>query len=159
MVEKELRVRKIEQGTVIDHISPGMALRVLSILGMTGREGHILSIAMNVPTGKNTNQRKDIVKIENKELELNDINKIALISPNATINIIRDFNVTSKEQVKLPLELKDIVKCMNPNCITNSREPIKSHFAVENKEPILLRCLYCNIIMDRKDILKNIIFK
>ena len=159
MVEKELRVRKIKQGTVIDHISPGTALRVLSILGMKGKEGHILSIAMNVPTGKNQSKRKDIVKIENKELDLADINKIALISPHASINIIRDYKVVNKEKVKLPEELKDIVKCMNPNCITNSREPIQSHFTVETKEPILLRCFYCNIIMDLKDILKNIIFK
>ncbi len=156
MVEKELRVRKIKQGTVIDHISPGTALRVLSILGIMGKEGHILSIAINVPTGKNQSNRKDIVKIENKELEITDINKIALISPHATINIIRDYKVVSKEKVKLPSELKDIIKCINPNCITNSREPIKSHFTVENKEPILLRCNYCNIIMDLKDILKNI---
>jgi len=159
LVEKELRVRKIKQGTVIDHISPGTALKVLIILGITGKEGDIISIAMNVPTGKNSIDRKDIVKIENKELNLADINKIALISPNATINIIRNFEVISKEQVKFPSELKDILNCVNPNCITNSREPIKSHFIVENKEPILIRCAYCNVIMDIKDIFKNIKFK
>ena len=159
MVETELRVRKIEQGTVIDHISAGNALKVLYILGITGNEGDIISIAINVPTRKNIQIRKDIVKIENKELDLADINKIALISPNATINIIRNFKVVSKEKVNLPSELKNILKCVNPNCITNSREPVQSHFIVENKEPILLRCLYCNVIMDRKDILKNIIFK
>ncbi len=159
MVEKELRVRKIKQGTVIDHISPGTALQVLYILGITGKEGDIISIAMNVPTVKEGIKRKDIVKIENKELNLADINKIALISPAATINIIRDFEVVSKETVKLPRELKDILNCMNPNCITNYREPIKSHFLVESIEPILIRCVYCNMIMDRKDILKNLAYK
>ena len=156
MVEKELRVRKIKQGTVIDHISPGTALKVMNILGIRGKEDDIISIVMNVPTGKNGTTRKDIVKVENKELNLADINKIALISPDATINIIRNFEVVSKEQVKFPSELKGILNCVNPNCITNSREPIQSHFVVENKEPIMVRCKYCNVIMERKEILKNI---
>ncbi|MHA1379336.1 MAG: aspartate carbamoyltransferase regulatory subunit [Candidatus Helarchaeota archaeon] len=156
MVEKELRVRKIKEGTVIDHISPGTALKVLNILGIKGKEGAIISIAINVPTGKNGIKRKDIVKIENKELNLADINKIALISPNTTINIIRNFEVVSKQQVKFPSELKGIVNCVNPNCITNSREPIQSHFVVVTKDPISIKCKYCNVIMERKDILKNI---
>lgn len=154
--DKELRVKKIEQGTVIDHIEAGSALKVLSILGITGKEGYIISIAMNVPTKKSPNGRKDIVKIENKELNIADINKIALISPNATINIIRDYEVFNKERVKLPSELKNILKCVNPNCITNSGEPVQSNFTVESKKPIMIKCSYCNFIMDLKDILKNI---
>lgn len=156
MEEQEQRVKKIEQGTVIDHIDAGNALKVLSILGITGKEGYIISIAMNVPTKKNPSGRKDIVKIENKELHPADINKIALISPNATINIIRDYEVFSKEKVKLPSQLKNILKCVNPNCITNSGEPVQSSFTVESKEPIMIKCSYCNFIMDLKDILKNI---
>ena len=92
--DKSLRVRKIKNGTVIDHISPGNALNVLKIVGITGKEGMIISIAKNVSSGKST--QKDVVKIENKELAPEEINRIALISPNASINIIRNYDVVQK---------------------------------------------------------------
>ena len=84
---KEFKVMPIKDGTAIDHITPGMELKVLKILGITGMKESIVSVAMNVPSGKC--ERKDIVKIENRELAPHEINKIALIAPNATFNIIR----------------------------------------------------------------------
>ncbi|MEM2428402.1 MAG: aspartate carbamoyltransferase regulatory subunit, partial [Candidatus Bathyarchaeia archaeon] len=111
MVEKELRVSKIEDGTVIDHITAGYALAVLRIIGLTGKEGNIISILMNVPSQKLG--RKDIVKVENRELREDEVHKIALIAPNATINIIRNYEVVEKNKVKLPKIIKGVIKCAN----------------------------------------------
>jgi aspartate carbamoyltransferase regulatory subunit len=153
MVEKELRVSKIKDGTVIDHITAGYALAVLRIIGLTGREGNIISILMNVPSQKLG--KKDIVKVENRELKEDEVHKIALIAPNATINIIRNYEVVEKNKVKLPKIIKGVIKCANSTCITNSGEPVQPTFIVESVEPLKLRCHYCRIVMTREDIIKQ----
>ncbi len=154
-MEEELRIRKIRDGTVIDHITAGYALSVLRILGITGREGFVVSIAMNVPSKKLG--KKDIVKVEGRELKAEEVNKIALIAPRATINIIKDYAVVKKIRVNLPEEIEDIVKCRNPTCITNSpREPIKPKFKVISREPVKLRCMYCNTTIEIGDIIKQL---
>jgi len=95
------------------------------------------------------------VKIQNKELKPGEVDKIALIAPNATINIIRDFSVASKKVVELPPVIRGILKCDNPSCISNSREPVEPRFSVEAREPIRLRCYFCGHIMEREDVLKQ----
>jgi len=151
--KKELYIRKIQQGTVIDHITAGHAFDVLKILKITGRNSHVVSVAMNVPSKKYG--KKDIVKVDNRELKPEEVDKIALIAPEATINIIRDFEVYEKKKVKLPKEIKDIIKCSNPSCISNAKEPVESLFTVESVNPLKLRCHYCNRIMEKEDILKQ----
>lgn len=153
MEETTLRVSKIKDGTVIDHITSGHALDVAKILGITGKKGSIVTIAMNVPSGKLG--RKDVVKIEGRELKAEEVDKIALIAPYATINIIRDYKVVEKKRVQLPKIIKDIVKCANPACISNSREPVQPKFYVESQEPLYLKCHYCGYIMDKDEVLKQ----
>lgn len=126
MIEKEMRVRRIEHGTVIDHITGGQALNVLRILGVSGTSSAVVSVAMNVPSG--TIGSKDIVKVEDRELKEEEVDRISLIAPNATINIIRDFEVIEKYRVDLPERLDGVVKCSNPNCISNTKEPVISKF-------------------------------
>lgn len=152
--EKSLRVRKIKNGTVIDHISPGNALNVLKIVGITGKEGMIISIAMNVSSGK-SDYLKDVVKIETKELAPEEINRIALISPKATINIIRNYEVVQKFKVVLEEKIEGVIECMNPNCITNGNEPVKSLFKIETTNPVSLRCFYCERTIQYNDIVKQ----
>jgi aspartate carbamoyltransferase regulatory subunit len=151
MTETELYVSKIKHGTVIDHITSGHALDVVKILGITGRESGTVTIAMNVPSKQF--RSKDIVKIEGRELKPQEVQKIALLAPHATINIIRDYEVLKKDVVKLPKEIEDIVKCGNPACISNSNEPVRSRFYVDNEGPLVLKCHYCGHIMERKDFL------
>ena len=153
MEETTLRVSKIKDGTVIDHITSGHALDVAKILGITGKKGSIVTIAMNVPSGKLG--RKDVVKIEGRELKAEEVDKISLIAPYATINIIRDYKVVEKKRVQLPKIIKDIVKCANPACISNSREPVQPKFYVESQEPLYLKCHYCGYIMDKEEVLKQ----
>ena len=150
---QELYVRKIKDGSVIDHITPGFSLDVLKILGITGKDGEVVSVAMNVESKRL--HHKDIVKIQNRELKPSEVDKIALIAPSATINIIRNYNVASKKVVELPSSIRGIMKCDNPSCISNSREPAEPQFAVDRREPIRLRCYFCGHIMEREDVLKQ----
>ena len=153
MAERELRVSKIRDGTVIDHITAGYALAVLKIIGLTGREGHVISVIMNVPSKKLG--KKDIVKVENRELKEEEVHKIALIAPRATINIVRNYEVVEKKRVKLPEVIRNVIRCANPSCITNSGEPVQPLFRVESVEPLRLRCHYCNRVMTRDDVIKQ----
>ncbi len=150
----ELKVSKIKEGTVIDHVDAGMALIVLEMLGITGREGTVATLSMNVVSKKTG--RKDIVKIENRFLEYNEINQIALISPNATINEIKNFAVVKKFDVQLPEVIVGFPKCINPRCITNAREPQVQTYYVKNVDPLKIRCKYCNTNMDKNDVVKQL---
>ncbi|MGA2972929.1 MAG: aspartate carbamoyltransferase regulatory subunit [Candidatus Bathyarchaeia archaeon] len=150
---QELYVRKIKDGTVIDHITPGFALDVLKILGINGKEGEVVSVALNVESKQL--HHKDIVKIQNRELKPGEVDKIALIAPNATINIIRNYDVASKKVVELPSSIRGIIKCDNPSCISNSREPVEPRFGVDRREPIRVRCYFCGHVMEREDVLEQ----
>jgi len=151
--KKELKIPLIKEGTVIDHITAGNAVKVLHILGIPEKTlDSVVSVAMNV---KSKIGKKDIVKVENRELKPEEVNKIALIAPKATINIIRDYEVVKKFRVHLPDEIVGIVRCPNPNCISNAREPIQSRFRVISRDPIRIKCCYCE--REPENIADNII--
>lgn len=150
---QDLYVKKIRNGTVIDHIASGHALDVLRILGIDGREGHTVSVAMNVLSSKQ--QRKDIVKVESRELVPGEVDKIALIAPGATINIIREYEVIEKTRVKLPEMIRGTIRCANPSCVSNAGEPVVARFTVEKADPLRMRCFYCSRIMEKPDVLKQ----
>ena len=150
---KELKITPISNGTVIDHIEAGMAMKVARILDLPDEEMHAVSIAMYVKSKKMG--FKDILKIEDRELKKKEVNKISLISPNASIVIIKDQEVLKKYYVTLPEVVKGLAKCSNPNCITNRGEPIETEFQVTNGKKIKLRCLYCD--RNITDILASIV--
>ena len=154
MIDRELKVSKIKDGTVIDHISGGYALDVVKILGITGREKRVMTIAINVPS-KHVGV-KDIVKIEGRALSSREVNRIALVAPHATINIIRDYSVERKLEVKLPRLIEGIIKCVNPGCISNSNEPADPKFYVQGEEPLLLKCHYCGYVLEKADVLRQL---
>ncbi|MEM0370721.1 MAG: aspartate carbamoyltransferase regulatory subunit [Pyrobaculum sp.] len=141
-MSKELIVSKIENGTVIDHIPAGRALTVLRVLGITGREGLRIALVMNVESRKLG--RKDIVKIEGRELTPEEVNIISAVAPSATINIIRNFEVVKKFNVSPPNVVRGRFRCRNPTCITNApREYVETIFYLVRREPPLFICAYC----------------
>jgi aspartate carbamoyltransferase regulatory subunit len=144
--DEQLRVSKIPRGTVIDHIAGGQAMHVLSILGIEGGDGDTVSIVMNAPSDRLG--RKDIVKVEDRELSQAELDVLSLIAPAATINIIRDYEVLDKHQVSRPDEVVDVLSCPNRNCITTEDEPVASRFEVLEDG---VRCCYCDTII-REDI-------
>ena len=108
---------------------------------------------MNVPSGKS--KKKDIIKVENKFLKDDDTNKIAVISPKATINIIKNYKLIEKRRVALPNEIDRIFRCANPDCITNSTERIDSVMDLIDKEGMILKCRYCARVLDVNEIKYN----
>ena len=141
--KKELIVSAIENGTVIDHIPVDTVLMVLSILGLDKYEDEVL-------IGNNLNSKKygkkGIIKARNKFFEQEDINKIALVAPNATLIVIRDYEVVEKKFVEIPEKIEKILKCINPNCITN-KETIETKFNVIEEKPLKVQCHYCEKTM------------
>ncbi|MFY9637993.1 MAG: aspartate carbamoyltransferase regulatory subunit [Methanobacterium sp.] len=146
---RELKVKPIRNGTVIDHITANKALNVLKILGLPSKEAAV-TIAMNVKSSQMG--AKDIVKIEGRELKSREVDKIALIAPKATINIVREYEIIEKGKVTLLNNVRGILKCPNPNCITNTKEPVKTKFHVIDTNPLMLRCYFCERIMNNEDI-------
>ena len=153
MEQSELMVRRIKEGTVIDHIDEGKGLQVLDALRINGQDGSLITLAMNVPSGKS--KKKDIIKVENKFLKDDDTNKIAIIASKATINIIKNYKLIEKRRVALPNEIDKIFRCTNPDCITNSTEHIESIMDVIDKEGMVLKCRYCARILDESKIKYN----
>ncbi|MEE0938489.1 aspartate carbamoyltransferase regulatory subunit [Methanobrevibacter sp.] len=152
--KKELKIRAIENGTVIDRITANKALHILKILELPDSETQNITIAMNVSS--NEIGRKDIVKIENRELDHEELNQIALIAPKATINIIRNYEPIKKDNIILPDKITSMIKCTNPKCITNyENEPITPRFNVINKYPPVVRCHYCEKLIKTEDIDKQ----
>lgn len=151
MSEEQLLVRRIKNGTVIDHIDAGKALIVLKALKISAEEGNVITIAMNVRSEKLG--KKDIIKIEDRYLKSEDTNKIALFAPNATINIIENYKVKEKRSVELPDVFIDIIRCVNINCITNSGEEISSKIEVIDKKHRKLRCVYCRRVIKIEELL------
>ncbi len=146
MEQSDLMVRRIKEGTVIDHIDEGKGLLVLNALRIDGKDGSLITIALNVPSGKF--KKKDIIKVENKFLKDDDTNKLAVIAPTATINMIKEYKLVEKRRVALPNEIDRIFRCSNPDCITNSAEHIESVMDVIDKEGRILKCRYCARVPD-----------
>ncbi|MFC6942329.1 aspartate carbamoyltransferase regulatory subunit [Salinirubellus sp. GCM10025818] len=144
--DQELRVSKIRDGTVIDHIAAGQALNVLAILGIDGSGGETVSIGMNVPSDRLG--RKDIVKVEGRELSQDEVDVLSLIAPAASINIVRGFEVVEKSRVERPTTVSGVLSCPNANCISTEGEPVDSRFEVLDEG---VRCGYCDTIV-REDI-------
>ena len=139
---KQLKISAIKNGTVIDHITSGMAFKVLHILGID-REAPKSTVSVVMHVSSRAHGLKDIIKIEDRELKKQEVNLISLLAPHATINIIREGEVVEKHHVRPPREVVGLVRCENPNCVTNGREPVATRFKVLRQEPIFLKCAYC----------------
>jgi aspartate carbamoyltransferase regulatory subunit len=146
---RELSVAAIRNGTVIDHIQNEATFKVADILRL-GQGDEVVLVGMNLPSGKGG--RKGLVKIEGRELTPQEVNKIALIAPDATFNIIKDYCVAEKRSVELPSHVEGIVRCINPNCVTN-KQPVTTCFEVVGTAPVQLRCTFCERIMSGPDII------
>lgn len=150
MNDHKLRVSKIQDGTVIDHVPGGAALHVLAILGIDGDGGETVSIGMNVDS--DMLGEKDVVKVEDRELSQAEVDVLSLIAPQATINIIRDYEVIEKHRLDRPETVSGVLECPNPDCITADNEPVESTFDVLGEG---VRCRYCETIIT-DDLIKHI---
>lgn len=148
MGKDKLLVSKIRNGTVIDHITGGLGLKVIKLLGIG--ENDKVVISTNVSSSKMG--KKDIIKIENKHLTPIETDIISLICPGVTINKITEFEVVEKHKVKAPREVKKVLPCANPKCVTNTEEPVTTLFHVTKEGG--LRCHYCERTFLPKELIK-----
>ena len=139
--KKSLAVAALENGTVIDHIPADQLLKCVKILDLEGLDKQ-LTIGNNLRSDKLG--AKGIIKIADVTIPEPVINRIALVAPNAVINLIRNYEVVDKRPVKLPDMVVGIVRCANPKCITNN-EPMKTRFDVIDAERREIRCHYCGV--------------
>lgn len=137
---KELKVSAIKNGTVLDHIPANQLFEVITILGLK-------ECTNQITFGTNLDSKllgkKAIIKVADRFFEEKEIDKVALVAPEAKINTIRDFEVVEKKILKVPDEIVGIVKCANPKCITN-HQPITTRFQTKYEDGALkLHCHYC----------------
>jgi aspartate carbamoyltransferase regulatory subunit len=146
-IRKELVVSAIENGTVIDHIPARVVFRVARILNLEAVDTQV-TIGFNLISGKYG--KKGIIKVSDKFFKTDDIDKIALIAPSATLIVIKDYKVIEKRQVIIPDEIHKFVKCVNPNCITNNQQ-VATRFRVIDKEDLKLQCHFCEKITGKNN--------
>ena len=142
---KRLSVSAIKNGTVIDHIPARNLFKAIKILGLDKFE-HQVTFGTNLDSKKLG--KKAIIKVSGKTFMDDDVNRIALIAPQAKLNIIKDYEVVEKYTVQVPDEIVGIARCVNPKCITNN-EQITTRFQVINGKEIALKCHYCEKITDQ----------
>jgi aspartate carbamoyltransferase regulatory subunit len=145
---KELIVSAIENGTVIDHLPVGNTFRVIRILGLEKSKNQIF-LGTNLESKKYG--KKGIIKVNNTFFRKDEINKIALIAPNATLIEIKDYKVVNKYNVEIPDTVERFVKCFNPNCVTNKQD-VPTKFTVIDKDDLKLHCVYCEKNTARQNI-------
>ncbi len=156
MEEVEMKVAKIRNGTVIDHIPRGRAFVVLKLLNLGKNFDNTLTIAVNVKSKKLG--VKDIIKVENLELDPSLLSSLALIAPTATINVIRNYKVHEKSKIILKDYVEGILKCANPTCISRQQnEPIVSKFKVIERTPLKLQCVYCFRYLNENEVIEQLV--
>lgn len=144
----ERQVAAIKNGTVIDHIPAEKTYQVVNLLQLETLDTPV-TIGYNYPSNKIG--RKGIIKVSDKFFTDEEISRLSVVAQNVVLNIIHDYEVVEKKTVKTPDELRGIVKCNNPKCITNN-EPMNTVFHVVNKEKGILKCHYC----DKEQCIENV---
>ena len=140
MNKSQLQVEAIHNGTVIDHIPAGQGIRILQLFGLVQTHERV-TVGLNLPS--KALGAKDIIKVENTRLTAAQANQLALFAPDATVNLIEDFEVVEKLQLHLPEQVEGVFSCPNTNCISHN-EPVASKFRVRAVSgQVRFRCNYC----------------
>ena len=128
----------VRTGIVIDHITAGLAMRLYELLDLERIDGSV-AIIKNVASRKMG--KKDIIKIDTERAL--DLDIIGYVDPGATVNIIRDGKLLEKKTLELPHELRDVIRCKNPRCITSTEQELPHVFHLTDAEHRVYRCIYC----------------
>ena len=141
-VDDRLSIPKIEKGLVIDHIPAGQGLVVARALGLDMREqeGHV-TLGLNFESRKLG--RKDLIKVENREITPQELNKIAILAPGSTVKRINRFNVAERIEIKTPDFVEGLLVCLNPRCVSNSQREMATKFVRLKEKPLTMKCYYC----------------
>jgi aspartate carbamoyltransferase regulatory subunit len=138
-----MRIDAIKNGIVIDHIDAGRAMKIYEMLGLDKLECPV-ALLKNVPSEKMG--KKDIIKIDG-EVQIN-LDVLGFLGRNITVVFVKNGTVAEKKHIELPAELRDIISCKNPRCITSTEQGIHHHFRLENEKTGVYRCVYCDAQAD-----------
>lgn len=141
-----MKIDSIVNGIVIDHIGAGRAMLLYKLLKLDKLQDHSVAMIMNVHSQKMG--RKDIIKVD-ADIDL-DLDVIAYVDPNATVNIIRDEQLVEKKAIQLPEKLVNVVRCKNPRCISTTEQELPQVFLLTDRENAVYRCRYCETKAERK---------
>ena len=133
-----MNIDSIKNGIVIDHITAGRGMKIYKLLNLDELDCSV-AIIKNGTSGKMG--KKDIIKIDT-EREL-DLDIIGYVDPGATVNVIRDGKLLEKKTLELPHELRDVIRCKNPRCITTVEQELSHVFRLTDKQNRVYRCMYC----------------
>ena len=133
-----MNIDSIRNGFVIDHIPAGVGMRLYQLLGLDTLD---CSVALIRNVGSKKMGKKDIIKIDSA-IEIN-FDLIGYVSPDATVNIIRDGALVEKKTIALPEEITDVIRCKNPRCITTTEQELPHRFKLTDAESHVYRCIYC----------------
>ena len=147
MKKIERKVPAIKDGSVIDHIPSRDTFRIMRILDPQ-EFLHLISVTLNLDSKKMG--KKGVIKIDNRFLTKKEVNKIAILAPNATVSIIKNYKIEKKIKVKIPTELVDVINCSNPSCVTN-KEKVSTNFKVMREDPLEVKCLYCERVYGKDE--------
>lgn len=149
MKEKTLSVSAIREGTVIDHIRAGQALKIIRLLKLNANEARV-TVGLNLKS--DSMGLKDIIKVENVFLTEAEAAQIAIFAPQATVNVIQEYEVAKKFKVQMPEEVERVLACPNPRCIAHTERVVTLFTIEENNAQAILRCKYCEKIFSRDQI-------
>lgn len=136
----DLAIGRIMDGIVIDHISPGNAMRIYQYLKLEKLE---CAVAIIKNARSNRTGRKDIIKLECPIEEI-DLEALGYLDHNITINIIEKGEIKDKLKLTLPKQIKNVIKCKNPRCITSIEQELPQVFYLSDKDKEIYRCQYCD---------------
>lgn len=142
-----LSVGKIEEGFVLDHIQAGKAMKIYHYLGLD-RLDYPVAIIRNARS--NDMGRKDILKIE-CDINALDLDALAFIDRNITVNVIKDGQIIEKRHQKLPKMLTNVIRCSNPRCITTTEQELPQIFYLADEKTGTYRCRYCDVKYEETD--------
>ena len=133
-----MHIDSIRNGIVLDHIKPGKAMEIYRFLGLDALDCSV-AIIQKAPSKKQG--RKDIIKIDS-EMSL-DLNILGFIDPEITVNVIKDGVLVEKKHLHLTKQIKDVLKCKNPRCITSVEQELSHIFVLTDPKKAVYRCMYC----------------
>ncbi len=142
-----LNVGKIEEGFVLDHIQAGKSMSIYEHLGLDKMD---CTVAIIKNARSKIMGKKDILKVE-CDIDTLDLDVLAFIDHNITINVIKAGEIIEKRSLKLPKEVKNVIKCRNPRCITSIEQELPHIFFLADEEKEVYRCKYCEEKYSQKD--------
>ena len=133
-----MNIDSIKNGIVIDHIPAGKAMQIYKLLKLDKAQ-YPVAMIMNVTSNKMG--KKDIIKIDTA-FDV-DMDILGYVAPGVTVNIIKDEKLADKKFPALPTELRDVIICKNPRCITTTEQELPNIFRLTDAKEHVYRCVYC----------------